>query len=329
VNFENAARPRVGDWVIAVGNPFGLGGTATAGIVSAYGRDIGQTFVDFIQIDASINRGNSGGPTFDIYGRVIGVNSAIFSPSGGSVGIGFAIPADVADTVTKQLIKNGKITRGYMGAQIQNLTPDMSAALGLTLRKGAIIADLVPGSPAAKGGVQRGDVVTSVNGKPVSSSAEMTREVARTAAGDTIRLEVLRLGKPETIEFKAGIRPSEAQLAGNDNAPSEDNSAAPKAERPVVLGMSLTPLDAAGRKQFDLPASVNGVVITGVGPNSDAAQKRLQPGDVIMRVGDRVTLKPSDVAAAVAAAKAAGREGVLLLIYRDGRTLFFPIKLEK
>jgi serine protease Do len=157
----------------------------------------------------------------------------------------------------------------------------------------------------------------------------MTREVARTAAGDTIRLEVLRLGKPETIEFKAGTRPSEAQLAGNDNAPSEDNSAAPKAERPVVLGMSLTPLDAAGRKQFDLPASVNGVVITGVGPNSDAAQKRLQPGDVIMRVGDRVTLKPSDVAAAVAAAKAAGREGVLLLIYRDGRTLFFPIKLEK
>ena len=330
VNFEEAARPRVGDWVIAVGNPFGLGGTATAGIVSAYGRDIGETFVDFIQIDASINRGNSGGPTFDIYGRVIGVNSAIFSPSGGSVGIGFAIPADVADSVTKQLIKNGKVTRGYMGAQIQNFTPEMAAAMGLPSRKGAIIAELVAGGPAEKGGVQSGDVVTAVNGKPIASSAEMTREVARTRTGDNVRLEILREGKPKTIEFKAGTRPPESQLAGmDDNAPSEDKPGAPKAERPTVLGMTLAPLDAAKRKQFELPITVKGVVITGVGVSSDAGQKGLKPGDVIVRAGDKAALNPSDVVSAASAAKTAGREGVLLLVYRDGRTLFILIKLEK
>lgn len=330
VNFEDSARPRVGDWVIAVGNPFGLGGTATAGIVSAYGRDIGETFVDFIQIDASINRGNSGGPTFDVYGRVIGVNSAIFSPSGGSVGIGFAIPADLADSVTKQLIKNGKVTRGYMGAQIQNFTPEMAAAQGLPARKGAIIAELVAGGPAEKGGVQSGDVVTAVNGKSVSSSAEMTREVARTRTGDTIRLEVLREGKPKTIEFKAGTRPPESQLAANDNtAPSEDKPGAPKADRPSVLGMTLAPLDPAIRKQFSLPATVKGVAITGVSPESDAGQKRLKPGDVIVRAGDKTVSVPADVVGAVTAAKAAGREGVLLLVYRDGRTLFILIKIEK
>ena len=165
MDFENSAKPRVGDWVIAIGNPFGLGGTATAGIVSAYGRDIGDSFVDFIQIDAPINRGNSGGPTFDVYGRVIGVNSAIFSPSGGSVGIGFAIPSNVADQITKQLIAGGKITRGYLGATIQNVTPDLAESLGLGKEaKGALVADLVPGGPAQKAGLLPGDVVLSLNG---------------------------------------------------------------------------------------------------------------------------------------------------------------------
>src|ERR1700761_4072734 len=160
VDFENSAKPRVGDWVIAIGNPFGLGGTATAGIVSAYGRDIGDSFVDFIQIDAPINRGNSGGPTFDVYGRVIGVNSAIFSPSGGSVGIGFAIPSDVVDQITKQLIANGKITRGYLGATIQNISPELAESMGLGKdAKGALVADLVPGGPASKAGLLPGDVV--------------------------------------------------------------------------------------------------------------------------------------------------------------------------
>jgi serine protease Do len=194
VNFENSARPRVGDWVLTVGNPYNLGGTATAGIVSAYGRDIGETFVDYIQIDAPINRGNSGGPTFDVYGRVIGVNSAIFSPTGGSVGIGFAVPADVAARVSRQLISNGKVVRGYIGATIQNFDEDMAAAQGLAGQKGAIVAELTPGAPADKAGLTAGDIVLSVNGVRVKSSAELTRQVASAAPGDLLRLQVIRDG---------------------------------------------------------------------------------------------------------------------------------------
>ncbi len=186
VDFENSAKPRVGDWVLAVGNPFGLGGTATAGIVSAYGRDLGDSFVDFIQIDAPINRGNSGGPTFDIYGRVIGVNSAIFSPSGGSVGIGFAIPADVADQITKQLIAGGKVTRGYLGATIQNVTPEIADSMGMPGQKGALVAELAAGGPAQKAGVQQGDVIVELNGHAVGGNTELTRLVGQTHTGDTM-----------------------------------------------------------------------------------------------------------------------------------------------
>src|SRR5579859_3530756 len=216
VNFENAGKPRVGDWVIAVGNPFGLGGTATAGIISAYGRDIGETFVDYIQIDAPINRGNSGGPTFDIYGRVIGVNTAIFSPSGGSVGIGFAIPAEVAEGITKQLISGGKVLRGYLGATIQNVTPEIAESMGMKGRKGALVAELVPGGPADKGGVQPGDVVVELNGHPVSSSVELTRMVALSHTGDMLHLSVVRDGKSRALDVRSGTRPSEAQLAANN-----------------------------------------------------------------------------------------------------------------
>ena len=187
MNFENSAKPRVGDWVIAVGNPFGLGGTATAGIISAYGRDIGETFVDYIQIDAPINRGNSGGPTFDIYGRVIGVNTAIFSPSGGSVGIGFAIPADVADGVTKQLISGGKITAAISARRSRTVSPRWPTAQGLGDAKGAIVADLVPGGPAAAAGLLPATWSISVNGQPVTTSSELTREVAKAHAGDALR----------------------------------------------------------------------------------------------------------------------------------------------
>ena len=229
VNFENAGKPRVGDWVIAVGNPFGLGGTATAGIISAYGRDIGDTFVDYIQIDAPINRGNSGGPTFDIYGRVIGVNTAIFSPSGGSVGIGFAIPAEVADSVTKQLISGGKIQRGYIGATIQNFTPEMAEAQGLGAQKGAIVSDLVPGGPSAKGGLIPGDVVVGINGVPVKTSSELTREVAKASPGDTLKLDVIREGKHRPVEIRSGTRPSEKELASNDNTPGGGKRGAPPA----------------------------------------------------------------------------------------------------
>ena len=330
VSFEKSAKPRVGDWVIAVGNPFGLGGTATSGIVSAFGRELGETFVDYIQLDAAINRGNSGGPTFDIYGRVIGVNTAIFSPSGGSVGIGFAIPADIADTVTKQLIKSGKVSRGYMGAVIQNFDAEMAAAQGIDVRKGAIVAEVVPGGPAEKAGIQPGDVVLSVNGKAVSSSSEMTREVAKTLAGNSISLNILREGKPKTIELKAGVRPSEAQL--NGRTPSAPQAAEPegsKSQRPSVLGMTLGTLDGAARARYRVPETVRGVLIEGVNQASDAGIKEIKAGDVLVRVADKAVSTPQDVVAAVDGAKASGRESVLLLVYRDGQTRFVLIKMAK
>jgi serine protease Do len=334
VNFENAGKPRVGDWVIAVGNPFGLGGTATAGIISAYGRDIGETFVDYIQIDAPINRGNSGGPTFDIYGRVIGVNTAIFSPSGGSVGIGFAIPAEVADATTKQLIAGGKIERGYIGATVQNFTAEMAEAQGMGSRKGAIVSDLVPGGPSEKAGLMPGDVVVGINGVDIKSNSELTREVAKVRPGGSLKLSVIRDGKPRMVEIRSGTRPSEKELAANDNGlggQSPGAGGAPKggASAPVI-GLSLAPLDDATRRQFNLgPGVRGGAVVTSVDQSSDAGQKGLRRGDVILRAGDRPVANGADLSAAVAAAKAQNRTSVLVGISRDGRTLFLPLKISE
>jgi serine protease Do len=331
VSFENAGKPRVGDWVIAVGNPFGLGGTATAGIISAYGRDIGDTFVDYIQIDAPINRGNSGGPTFDIYGRVIGVNTSIFSPSGGSVGIGFAIPAEVAELVTKQLISGGKIQRGYIGATIQNFTTDMAEAQGMGSQKGAIVSDLVPGGPSARGGLSPGDVIVSVNGVSIKTSTELTREVAKAKPGDVLRLDVIREGKHRTVEVRSGIRPSEKDLASNDNTPGGvdrgNPTAPPAAPHPTVLGMALGPLDEPTRRRLNAPAELKGVVVESVDATSEAGQKGLRRGDVIVQAGGRPVTTAADVAAAVDGAKKAGHNGVLLGIFRAGRTTFLALKI--
>ena len=331
VDFENSARPRVGDWVLAVGNPYGLNGTATAGIVSAYGRNIGDNFVDFIQIDAPINRGNSGGPTFDIYGRVIGVNSAIFSPSGGSVGIGFAIPADVADNISKQLIAGGKITRGYLGATIQDVTPEIADSLGMSGKKGALVADLVAGGPAQKSGVMPGDVVVDLNGHSVGSATELTRLVAGQHPGDTLRLSVLRGGKPKTIDVTSGTRPPPSELAANDNGDQGQGGASPETphvEHPAALGLTLAPLDAETRAHLGLPADVRGAVVLAVKGSSDSGDKGMKAGDIIVRAGDSNVGSPADVISAVAAAKKAGRTSILLGIHRDGVTRFAPIKIE-
>jgi len=331
VNFENAGKPRVGDWVITVGNPFGLGGTATAGIVSAYGRDINDTFVDYIQIDAPINRGNSGGPTFDVYGRVIGVNTAIFSPSGGSVGIGFAIPAEIADSITKQLISGGRIERGYIGATIQNFTPEMAEAAGLGDQKGAIVADISAGGPSQRAGVQVGDVVVAVNGAAVKSSSDLTRQVARVRAGDLLHLDVIRDGKKRTVDIRSGVRPSEKELAANDNSGSGPGRNTPGGVAPTprapVLGMSLGPLDESTRGRLNLPAEVRGVLVENVDQSSDAGTKGLRRGDVITRANDRAVAAPADLAAVVDAAKKAGRTSVLVGVYRNGRTAFLPLKV--
>jgi serine protease Do len=328
VNFENSARPRVGDWVIAVGNPFGLGGTATAGIISAYGRDIGEQFVDYIQIDAPINRGNSGGPTFDVYGRVIGVNTAIFSPSGGSVGIGFAIPADVADNITKQLMSGGKITRGYLGATIQPVTPEIADSVGIPGKKGALVAELVPGGPAEKAGVMAGDVVTAVNGHAVNNASELTRQVAGTHSGDTMNLAIVRGGKPMSLVVKSGVRPSEADLAKQNQKQGDDEPSTPSAPaiKPNALGLSVGPLDEAARRRYGLSADIRGAVVEGVQTGTDAAKKGVKRGDVVVRAGDRAITSPQDMVAALDAQAKAGRTSVLVFIYRDGRQLGVPLK---
>jgi serine protease Do len=331
VNFENSGKPRVGDWVITVGNPFGLGGTATAGIVSAYGRDIGETFVDFIQIDAPINRGNSGGPTFDVYGRVIGVNTAIFSPSGGSVGIGFAIPADVADMVTKQLISGRKIQRGYIGATIQNFTAEMAEAQGAGAQRGAIVADLVPGGPSQHAGLMPGDLVAAINGKPVKTSSELTREVARAKPGDVLSLDVIRDGRHRTVEIHSGTRPSEHDLAAaNDNSSDSRPGAGggSDTQHATVLGMVLGPIDDSARRGLSLPPDLRGMVVMSVDQTSDAGQKGLRRGDVIVQSPPgRPVLSAADLSAAVDTAKKAGRSSVVVGVYRGGHTSFLPLKI--
>ncbi|MGA2952580.1 MAG: Do family serine endopeptidase [Caulobacteraceae bacterium] len=333
VDFENSAKPRVGDWVMAVGNPFSLGNTATAGIVSAYNRDIGENFVDYIQIDAPINRGNSGGPTFDTFGRVIGVNTAIFSPSGGSVGIGFDIPADVASQVTKQLISSGKIQRGYIGATIQPLSTEMAESFGLAGRTGAVVADVVPNGPAEKAGVLSGDVVVGVNGHPIASYTEMTREVAKVPAGEIAKLDVIRGGKERFIDVRTALRPSEAQLAQNGGLPGDDEdsgqgAAAKPTPGAAILGMELAPLGRDQRQEFNLAQNAHGVVVQGVKNSSDASDKGMQRGDVIVRAGDRDVASTGDVAAAVDIWKKAGRKEIPLAVSRGGRIVFLPLKID-
>jgi serine protease Do len=331
VDFENSAKPRVGDWVIAIGNPLGLGDTATAGIVSAYGRDIGDSFVDFIQIDAPINLGNSGGPTFDTYGRVIGVNSQIASPSGGSIGIGFAIPSDVAQNVTRQLIEHGQIVRGYMGASIENVTPQIAESLGMGSRKGALVADLTPGGPADKAGVKSGDVVVGLDGEAVNSATELTRLVAQSHEGQVLNLSVLRDGKAMTIAIRSGVRPPEEQLALNQNGQDDGAVTAPDAaaaDHPHVLGMTLGALDDGARRRLSVPSDAHGALVLGVKGSSDAGEQGLQAGDIIVRAGDLAVAVPHDVELAVATAKKEGRTSILLGIRRDGRTIFVPIKMD-
>jgi serine protease Do len=315
VSFEDRAKPRVGDWVIAVGNPFNLGGTATAGIVSALGRPnvSASSYVDYMQIDAPINRGNSGGPTFDVYGRVVGVNTMIYSPSGGSVGIGFDIPADVVASVSHQLIANGKVVRGYIGATVQGVTPEIADNLGLHDHKGALVAELTPGGPSEKGGLRPGDLITRVNGHEVTSASDLTRQVGLAHAGEDIHLQVRREGRMQDIVIRSGTRPSEAVLskAGYETSPGGDSSS----DESRVLGMRLSPKDGGG------------VAIDGVANSSDAGRKGVHKGDVILQAGQHRASSPADVAAAVTEAKKAGRTSVLVLIARGDRHMFVPLEI--
>jgi serine protease Do len=312
VSFENRAKPRVGDWVVAVGNPFGLGGTATAGIVSALGRQnvSGSSFVDYMQIDAPINRGNSGGPTFDVDGHVVGVNTAIYSPSGGSVGIGFDIPADVAAATTHQLMETGKVTRGYIGATVQTISPELADSLGLASAHGAVVDGVTPGGPSERGGLRAGDVIMNVGGHSVDSASDLTRQVALARPGDEIRVAILRAGEQREIAIRSGERPSEPSLASNEGTRPGDRG---NESAPGVLGLDLTP-DPNG-----------GLVVDGVAPSSDAASAGLRQGDVILRAGSRSVQSATDLSQSVALARAAGRKSVPLLVARAGRRFYVAV----
>lgn len=320
VSFADQGAPRVGDWVVAVGNPFGLGGTATAGIVSAYGREIGSTFVDYMQIDAAINRGNSGGPTFDAQGRVIGVNTMIYSPTGGSVGIGFAIPAGIADQIVRRLIADGRIDRGYIGATIQSLTVEIAETQGLTSSAGALVTEVVAGGPAAQAGLVPGDIVTHLNERSIANSSQLVRQIAATTPGRTLALGVVRNGVTQTLVVRADLRPGEDAAA-----PAADGLRQPFSATP--LGLTVRPLDDAARRRAGAPLNLEGVVIEAVRPASDAANKGLRSGDIIVRANGRTIAGLRDLAAAVDEARRADRQSVLLFVYREGRQQALVVRL--
>jgi serine protease Do len=311
-------QPRVGDWVIAIGNPFGLGGTVTAGIVSARGRDIGSGAEDFVQIDAPVNRGNSGGPTFNADGEVIGINTAIYSPSGGSVGIGFAIPASVAEPIVAQLREGGSVTRGWLGVQIQSVTDDIARSLGMARTEGAIVAEPQPNSPAARAGIRSGDVIVGLNGEPVRDARDLTRRVGALRPGQEARFEILRGGDRQTVAVTIGRLGEEGRRA---QGPSSGDAGKPGAQAPATasldrLGLQLSP----GR---------NGVVVSDVAPNSVAAQRGLREGDVIVDVGGQEVARPADVATRIEAARSAGRSQVLLLVRSQNGMRFIPLPTDR
>ena len=313
VEFGDDRALRVGDWVVAVGNPFGLSNSVTAGIVSSIGRDIGNgPYTDFIQIDAPINRGNSGGPTFDLRGQVIGMNSMIFSPSGGSVGIGFAIPASTIRDVIEQLEAHGHVARGWLGVEIQSITPEIASSMGMTEPKGAIIASVVPDGPAAKAGLRQGDVVLSVDGKQVEDSRDLSRRVAGLTAGSSATFTVNREGKVQQITARIAPRKDDKVASNEDGAapPSADPSAATG----TAMGLGLAAVTPQTRRVFNLDDSTQGVLITKVDPDSDAADKGLQPGDVVMSVSNKMVRTPADIQKGISEAQTLGRKSVLLLV---------------
>jgi len=308
--------PRIGDWVLAVGNPFGLGGTVTAGIVSARGRDIGAgPYDDFIQIDAPVNKGNSGGPTFDVDGNVIGVNTAIFSPSGGSVGIAFAIPADTVKNVIAQLRDRGSVTRGWIGVQIQSVTPDIADSMGLKQTTGALVSEPQKDSPAAKAGIQSGDVITAVDDTPIHDARELARKIGTMSPGTAVKLGLIHQGQDKTVTLTLGTLPNEKQAANDQNHREVPDSEVPK------LGFSLAPGDhAAG-------GDGSGVLVTAVAAGGIAAGHGFQVGDVILDVGGKPVSTPADVRKSLADARTAGKHTVLFRVKSGDGTKFVALPL--
>ena len=338
VRFGDSANSRVGDWVVAIGQPYGLGGTVTAGIVSAIHRSInGGPFDRFIQTDAAINSGNSGGPMFDLNGNVIGINSMIFSPSGGNVGIGFAIPAELAKPIVDQLRGGAKIKRGYLGIQIKQLDDGTADALGLPKKRGEFVAGVEPGQPAQRAGIKQGDVIVKVNGRDVTPDESLSFIVANLPVGSRVPIELMRDGKRVAVTAVLIERPSEETLAGfSQQQPGDDGTLndgddqqADSVAATNALGLTVQPLTAIIARQLGVPEGTQGVVVSGTDPSSDAAAKGFKRGDVILQINQRPVVSGADVAAAVNAARAAGRTNVLVYVRRGGgQPIYVPIKLK-
>lgn len=328
VAWGDSDKARVGDWVMAVGNPFGLGGSVTTGIVSARSRDIHEgPFDDFLQIDAAINQGNSGGPTFDMSGNVVGINTAIVSPSGGSVGIGFAIPSNLAKTVVAELREKGSIERGWLGVEIQQVTPDLAKGLGLDEPKGALVANIDPTSPAAKADLKPGDVVLSFNGTKVMEMRDLPRLVASADPGSKATLDVLRAGHEKEISVEIGKLKAEA-VASNDNDQSggDDNGNGVESS---VLGARLAALTPEARSAFNLDDKTKGVVIVDLSDDSPLSDQGLKPGDVIERIGDSAVTEPAQITRLAEAAKKSDQPILLMQVSRDGRDHFIAVNLKQ
>jgi serine protease Do len=319
VQFGSSEGVRVGDWVLAVGNPFGLGGTVTAGIVSARGREIQSgPYDDYLQIDAPINRGNSGGPLFDTTGKVVGVNTAIYSPSGGNVGIGFAIPASLAANVVQQLKAEGRIDRGWLGLQLQAVSPEVAEGLGLKAEGGTLVADVLVDSPAAKAGMRPGDVILSVDGQPLERLTTLPRIVAETKPGKTLTLNVSRKGQTVDVPVRVGAQPKDERLAANDAADATDK---PR------LGLALSKITPELRARYKLEDDAEGVVVTRVLPGSPAERAGIRVGSVISMVGQEPVATPDEVIRQVGDAAREKRPSVLLRVELNGQTSFVPVQL--
>jgi serine protease Do len=320
VVFGDSEAARVGDWVLTIGNPFGLENSVSMGIISARGRSIGAgRYDDFLQIDAPINRGNSGGPAFNTRGEVIGVNTAIFSPSGGSVGIGFAIPSSMVQEIVAELQDEGRVERGWLGVRIQPVTEDLAEGLDLDEAKGALISEVTDDSPAEAAGLAVGDVVLSVNDKPIDDVRDLTRTIARLDPGEDAELELWRQGEMASVTVRLGAFPEPEQVALAD--PDQ-----PKAGE-AVMGMRLAELDERAREAFDIEEETEGVLITAVQPDSWAARKGLRRGDVIVQAGQAPVSSPAEVAAAVESARQEDRKAVLVLISREEEERFVTLPL--
>ena len=321
VEFGDSEDARVGDWVMAMGNPLGQGFSVSAGIVSAKARSLRGTYDDYIQTDAAINRGNSGGPLFNMDGQVIGVNTAILSPTGGSIGIGFAMSSDVVTNVVDQLQEFGETRRGWLGVRIQDVTDDVAEAIGLASAEGALVTD-VPEGPSQEAGVESGDVITSFDGTEVEDTRELVRTVGRTEVGKAVEITVFRDGEQQTLEITLGRR-EDAEAA----IPAA--AEAPEAQESDVLGLSVSPITDSMREEMDLDEDLEGLVVTDVPEDGEAFEKGLRAGDVITEAGQGAIASVADLEERVESAREAGRRSILLLVRREGEPRFVALSLEE